>query len=234
MSGSPALLTRVPIRPSPVGARRLAALALLFLLAAVIKPWGSPSSPAPLAGTVADVGASAARPSPAASTIPAAPSVGPGQLVCAPSGWDVVSIDRIADWTVRTWVPAVPVAAGGPSDPSIPTIRLESPEVVSVGVCGPSHPAADGMAEATLVVAAWQLGHGAPRGFDVATVEAVGLDARLARLYAPTPAISGRPAWPPGRYVLELAPLAGTRATVGTDGTPPRWFIAVSVPGPPA
>jgi hypothetical protein len=54
----------------------------------------------------------------------------------------------------------------------------------------------------------------------------------VARLYAPASSVGKAIAWSKGRFVLELAPFGSGNAGLGWDGTPLRWFIGVSVPGP--
>jgi hypothetical protein len=229
MPGSSADVVRVPARASRTGASVFVAL-IAFLLVAVFKPWGSSgpsSSPSPVTAARGSAGVALAEPAPA-------PSAGPGEIVCAPSGWQVVTLDRMANYTVRTWIPAAPVSASGPLDPTIPTIRLESPEVLSIGVCGSNEPASSplAVAQATVVVAAWTTTPGALRSLAISTAQGERLDSRLARLYAPVGKLTAAATWPMGHFVLELAPLAGAGAVPGAGGSSPRWYIGVTVPAP--
>jgi hypothetical protein len=88
------------------------------------------------------------------------------------------------------------------------------------------------VASSMLVAAAWQTDPGQVHPLDVSTAEGIGLDARLARLYTPVRAQRPVARWPMGRYVLELARLAAEGAPLGSDGSSPRWYIAITVPGP--
>ena len=234
MYGSTPVVDRIPASAAGAGIRVLVA-STAFLVLALIKPWGS-SFPAPHPSAVAGVpvGFGASHTQPIPSETGTTPSAGPGQIVCAPAGWQIVTLDRLADWTVRTWIPAAPVAAGSPLDPTIPTIRLGSTEVLSVGVCGSNDPSATVSADAALamaVVAAWDTHGGQLRLLDVATAQSAGLDTRLARLYAPTAGDTTPATWPMGHFVLELAPLAGEAAALDAGGSEPRWYVGIAIPG---
>jgi hypothetical protein len=234
MPGSSTIVVRVPSRAPRTGARVFVALTG-FLLLALIKPWGGTEpTTGSLAAAVVQVRAGA-TPAELVTSAPAAPpSPGPAEIVCAPAGWQVVTLDRLADWTVRTWIPAAPVRASGPLDPSIPTVRLESPRVLSIGVCGSNDPAGGDLAvaRATLIVAAWNTASAGLRALDVSTAQGARLDSRLARLYAPARGLGTATTWPMGHFILELAPLVGVGAGSGVDGSATRWYIGVTVPAP--
>jgi hypothetical protein len=140
--------TAVPT--APVAARRpLPRRAVVAVVAVVavtlIRPWGdATSSPAP-ATRVSDASELALLPTP---TPEPAPSLLPDEIACPPSGWQVVSLDRLGTWTVRSWVPADIVAASGPLDPRVRRMTLESPEVLAIGACAPPTVAGDGAAPA--------------------------------------------------------------------------------------
>jgi hypothetical protein len=225
-------VVRVPGRRSDAGAWSLVGAVGLFLMIAIAKPWGSGATGIPSLGQAPAEPNPRTADTPAQATPLAAPSVGPGELACDGTGWQVVSIDRMAGWTVRTWTPATPVTASGPGDPTIPTLRLESPEVVSLGVCGASQPGGASGAAALRVVDAWEIRTGVPQHLAVATAQLASRDPRVARLYAPASSVGKAIAWSKGRFVLELAPFGSDSTGLGWDGTPLRWFIGVSVPGP--
>jgi hypothetical protein len=207
--------------------RPLSAVVVLFVLLAILKPWGGRdheaaiATPAP-STPLEQAAASAASPVAVAA---AEPSAGPGQIPCSGVGWEVVSLDRLADWTVRTWQPALPIAANGPLDPAIPDLALDSPRVLGLGSCRPGAASADAEASGATVEpigAVWRLARGRAVLVPIEPLVATGAAATprgLAALYRP----SASPAmWSPGRYVLELR-------TGGPDPTGPR-YVAILVP----
>jgi hypothetical protein len=236
MSGSLPPVSRVA--GPPIGARRLLVLAAAFLALALIKPWGFPAaSPSATVGTHADGAAASASGGPPEAIAPwptelPEPSPGADGIACSPAGWEIVSLDRLGGWTVRTWTPAVPVAASGPLDTAIPIVSLDSPSTLSVGVCGPATTTGTAAGSSMLVTAAWRIAGARAIPLRVATREAAALDGRLARLYRPTEAGDGG-AWPAGRFVLELSPLdvPGVVPPVPgpSTGTATHWFVGVTV-----
>jgi len=217
------------------------AVATIAVVVAILKPWPAapPANPA-LAAVIgdpsADPGATAASTDP--PVLHPDPSVGHDEIGCTGGGWQVVSLDRLADWTVRTWVPAAPVVASGPLDPAIPRIALDGPAVLGVGACRPIIPSrADAASESVgaAIVGAWTRADGAVRPLRVgvaAAMRGAGSDPRLAILYRPMrPGAEGAIAasWPAGEFVIELAGTDdGDRATDADRG---RW-IALGVSGP--
>lgn len=134
----------------------------VFLVAAVVKPWGSAGpggaardellAPA-VAGTSladgrgvppatahgpsgADISA-AAGPSSGASAVP-----GADRGACGTGGeWLLLAHESIGDREVVALLAVDAVPATGPLDPNIPFTRLVSPVVTSLGFCGPLPPA---------------------------------------------------------------------------------------------
>jgi hypothetical protein len=228
-------VSRVVLPASAAGARRLLVAGMAFLVVALLKPWGSDAPahgdrpPGPPSVVTAAVTAPTASGAPRPAT--AAPSAGPGEIACSPSGWQVVSLDRLADWTVRTWIPTLPVLADGPLDPTIPIVALDSPIVLSVGACGPGAGGTEGGAGAMLVVAAWRIDRGLAASISLASRHGDALDDHLARLYSPI-ARGLIESWPAGRFVLELVPVrwSGSEAQAGaTTDTAPRWYVGLRV-----
>jgi len=230
----PVATTRIPgdrRRPD-----RLIAAAVVLVVVAIVKPWGwlpaLPDRPAPVV----------AAEDPAAPMSPAPvpdPSAGPGEMLCPPAGWELMTLDRLADWSVRTWEPIAPVVASGPLDAAIPTVRLEADGVVGLGVCAPPTPTGATAGGPTGLVAGiaavWRLD--AP-GRSAVPVAVGPIDSdrgdgaghpAIARLVRPL--VRSASTWPEGRYVVELTAPAVTADVMGTDrstgpeaGGQPRWL----------
>jgi hypothetical protein len=228
-------------RPRP-WLRRAAILGLVLVGVTVVRPWGDDTlapvpftAPPGVASRDSDhdpAAADAVSPATGPAGTPAT-SLAADEIACSASSWQVVSLDRLGDWTVRSWVPAAAVRAEGPLDPAIRPITLESPDVLAVGACSPATVDAAGRGlpgGPAFVVSAWRIDLAAKRKatpVDLATRRAAGSPG-AARLYRPgdpdakaSPAVS----WPAGRFVLEVAP-AGT----GEDAIRP-WFVGIVVRG---
>jgi hypothetical protein len=238
----------VRVAPSRPSTERVALAVAVAIALAILKPWGDGSSghaAPPIRDEAAFVAAAASAPS--SRTAPPSrlpdPSLRADQIACPVADWRIVSLDRLADWTVRTWSPAEPAVASGPLDPSIPQLVLESHTVLGLGACASGEPAGDGVAGASTairIVAAWRRDQAAVVPVALERLERTTTppaDPRIALLYrpvaSPAGATSGRgtsalDSWPAGRFVLELAPLVDGSAT-GPIAT--RW-ITVVLPGP--
>ncbi|MGZ6340884.1 MAG: hypothetical protein ACXWMX_03450 [Candidatus Limnocylindrales bacterium] len=203
-------------------AESLALVSLVLLGLAVVKPWGGPSGTAdgPDARSIAGPGPLARAPVavPSASASQAGTrgvatpdrSLSPDEIACE-GGWQLVSLSRLADWSVREWLPVLPGPASGPLDPSLVAIRLADGAIRALGVCGDQVPGA----LATVVIRqAWRT---SSDGRSLVALRLLPLTdplspAGLARLYRPADAgPSG--AWPNGRYVLELGVADTTSAS---------------------
>jgi hypothetical protein len=224
-----------PVARARPGTARIAAAGGLVLLLSIIRPWGdgSPSARAPTETAAVAVSVAEPTPMPAPTRSP-----GPYDIACPSSGWQIVSLDRLANWTVRTWTPATPVSVSGPLDGTVPEVVLDSPAVLALGVCAPAatwtgSPVAG---TRTAVVHAWR-----DEGLALQPValDASGLasdDAALATLYRPSGLADRLDAWPSGRFVLEVrrdgdsASSDGWRAA-GRSSAPAAWLIAIVVPG---
>jgi hypothetical protein len=134
----------------------LAALGVLLVVVAILKPWGSLGGPAatsvetsgpaavPTAGTSARLGASASatasaavRSMPSPSQSPAVTS-NPAAIACLqPAGWRIVTLQRTDRAESRSWIVIQPaIGAGGPGDAVIAPFRLAEEDVVAIGFCG--------------------------------------------------------------------------------------------------
>jgi hypothetical protein len=220
MTPSPAPVPTVRVARSRPGLSRAVAVAALLVALAFVKPWDQLSRGPLVPGRrlVPPTAVAAAVPDAASATIVPTPepSLERDQIACPVGDWQVVSLDRLATWTVRTWLPASPAAADGPLDPAIPTIALESPAVLAVGLCAPGTTDAAGDAAASVaarVVGAWRLSGGRASAIVVSTLigpTPTSVRADLALLYRPDATGPDR-AWAPGRYVLEVDSGAGRR-----------------------
>ena len=110
-----------------------AAIIVVALLAAVVKPWGEPA-PGPTTSPIAV--AAAPTPSTAAASASLSPFDGPFGLVCYGGlEWRLVLRETNGTSAVRTWYDMATVAADGPADASIPFLRVHSEGVLSLGYC---------------------------------------------------------------------------------------------------
>lgn len=220
-------------------------MTVALLALAVLKPWGGPPTP-PLHETALVGVHSSPVPPPidrrstgfgGADASPLAPpaSLRPDQIDCSFADWQLVSLDRLAAWTARTWLPAAPVQVPRPDDPSIPAIALDSPAVLALGACAPGAQGATGSAASggARVIGAWQRHAGVLVRFPVAPIEAPDSgvpDPTLAELYRPA-ATPARTPWPAGRYVIALEPIGPAGPGVVAAGP---WYLALDVPPPRA
>jgi hypothetical protein len=183
----------------------LAALILVFIVGAVLKPWAPPARPQGLV--------QGATPQPTL----VAPSVEPDALAglraqCEePEGWRVYSRGGFLDLAVRVWRSVEPAtAAVGPLDPAMPLIQVG---VVNeaVGYCAP-WTGAERPPDVSLV-SAWRLARDAGGSQAAVAVPLVRVApdraSVLGALYA-GPADGSDPAdgttagWPLGRYVFAV------------------------------
>ncbi len=280
MDTSPAPIRTVPVARGRSLDRRVVVVVAVLVALSVLRPWGAmraqtrPGSSSSASSTLGlPAGAQAAATLTAASS--PRPSIGPDRIRCSEDSAQLVSLDRLGDWTVRTWIDALPVVATGPADPAIGMVVLESPAVLGIGMCLPAvdgspSPGPGGAGAALVdrgvpVVEAWATVNGQMRSIPIEALHADRGAPDLAILYRPSLPTADRPApqpvaaspldgitpvpagpggslpasrdqppqaWPPGRYVLRLAPMpsggpgAGDRSLVGG-----ALFIAIEVPG---
>ena len=234
-----------PVARRRPAARRAMIVAGIVVLVSIIRPWGDGSGPA--------TGPPAAReperdaPAVAAPATPSpAPSLASDQIACSAADWQLVSLDHLGKWTVRSWLPTAAVRAVGPLDATIRPVTLESPEVLAIGACSPA--TVDGAGRTNLggptqVIRAWRVSAGRATPLALATHRDEVLPG-VATLYRPEATIAARDAgdgWPAGDFVLEVVPVgqADGRADPGSgqdglDGEPapaPGWFVGLVVRG---
>ena len=204
----------VPVgRPPGAGPLIAVGLALAFLAVAIVKPWGGGvgSLPVPSGGSPSEPGQS----NPGASPEPSLPAE-----ACNPeAGWRLFTIEVNAGHPVRTWYSIRPVAASGPTDGTIPTIRIYTEGLGRLGYCAGGSAAGS----APFDRASGWLVDAAGRARPIALVRAAepGLDGsgRSALFEPPGPLSGDRPGdWPPGRYVLSVGPGEATADRL--------WFAA--------
>jgi hypothetical protein len=234
----PAPIGTVRVARSRPGLHRALPVAAGLVALAILKPWGAADSArtsAPVPRTVDAIVATASQ----SATIQAAPrtepSAGPGQIACSVATWRIVTLDRLANWTVRTWWPATPIVARGPLDPSIPQLALDSRDVLGIGACANlgDTTGVSGEGVGVRLVHAWRVEARLARPFPIETTGRLTgplPDPALAFLYRPASDGGRAGSWPAGRYVLELAPIepATESGSGATDG--PHRFISLVVP----
>jgi hypothetical protein len=239
MSNPPAGVEVIRVRIDE--ARRplaLAALVVLGLAVAVLKPWGdqppstrdalgAPAGVSALAGQASEQpsrAGSGAGPADAANTPIKLPQdvatygggATPSDECYAGLAWRLFTVQRDFGRLARWWLRLdTAPEASGPLDPSIPVIHISTQQALALGFCAPYRTGGGTPVEG---VAAWRLdaaGRAVPVHLDplpgVQPVEGHGA------LYAPpTPAIRPRDAaWQPGRYVFQVT---------SRDTVEPVWF----------
>ncbi|MFI5225656.1 MAG: hypothetical protein ACHQ3P_03160 [Candidatus Limnocylindrales bacterium] len=180
-----------------------ASIIVVALLAAVVKPWGGPA-PGPTTSPIAV--AAAPTPATAAPSASLSPFDGPFGLVCYGGlEWRLVMREINGVATVRTWYDMATVAADGPSDASIPFLRVHSEGVLSLGYCTNSD-TSDLLSVASTTV--WKVTPGRlPEPIGPMRLSADSpVDPDVGSLFAPPRAPDGSSAtWTPGRYVFEVS-----------------------------
>jgi hypothetical protein len=221
---------RVPV--VPIGGRGrepllVAALIVVAVAIALLKPWGRGAAtqpevafqPANLAPIVA----------PAVGPMPmAAPADGANGACDYGPAWRLLTVARNAGRLVETWYSADPVHARGPDDPGIPVIRMYTEGLQELGYCAVTLPAGP---RPVLTTEAWRLSPGAPpEPIRLArTGRFAPADPDLGALYAApgSPGGTAGVAWPEGHYVLVVR--------YGTHPLDEDWFAVavIQLPGSP-
>jgi hypothetical protein len=208
--------------------RRLRAVIVLLvavIVVLVLRPWGDSGAShqsAPGASTRPAVGVAAASGAPGTgakarpTAASMAPETAPGgasgrEVSCgAPDGWRATTVqvwpDRVLP--VRSWIAIDPVEAGGPQDRSIPLAPVAANRITLIGYCAPL--AARLQPPAGSIVTLWSLVSSEPTeltqiSVDPTTLYRQGVLWRPAPELAAIPREGGTTAWPPGRYVIEIA-----------------------------
>ncbi len=225
----------------------------------LIRPWGdgatrSAVGPRPtsavedsVAGPASGTGSPTGVDAPAAerSGVPSDASAERHVSCGSPDGWRATTIQRWPDRVlpVRSWIAIDPVKATGPADPLIPLAPVAANLVTAIGYCAPLAARLQPPAESTASL--WTLTPTVPL-----RLTAIGLDPvslfRQGVLWRPAPELDAVPreggdaAWPPGRYVIQIADPGGTfqqwlgieildlERRPGPDGDPDPGAVDVS------
>jgi hypothetical protein len=212
------------VRPPGSGDRRratgIAAVAVVAIAIALLKPWGSPAG-----APAATVPAESASPASLATVTPE-PRENPDAEVLAfcldPAGWRVYATQRWGSRDFTSWTRIDPVDdATGPLDRSIPVTPLVTSVVKTLGWCAPTgseRPPA--WTSATIYRVRRETG-------GVVRAEAITPPRVAPELESPIGAVYGPPrprghgdaadGWPGGRYVFRLS-------DVNDRSTYNRWF----------
>ena len=185
------------------GPLAVAALIVISVVLAVLKPWGGASpglAPA----------SSAAHPRTGAVPEPSAdPTVDPAAGVGGPCyygrAWRLFTTDTSSNGPVGTWYDLQPVPAAGPDDATIPVVQVHSDTLDQLGYCRMTDP---GRPVHVLATRAWQLIEGSdPRSIRLAAADqAEGVDPDVGALYLPPTVGHGAAGavWAPAVYVFEI------------------------------
>jgi hypothetical protein len=216
LQGSP---DRVPLTPIGGRAREpllIAALVVLGVTIAIVKPWDRGAAGEPgivvLPATNAPIVATAVSPTPSATPRSSADAACYYGLA-----WRLFTVERNAGRLINTWYSVEPVQACGPTDPNIPVIRMYTVGLQELGYCTVTVP--DGP-RPILSTEGWRLSPSSlPEPLPlVRTGRFAPADPNVGVLYAPPPEPDGgRPAnWAPGRYVFVFR--------YGPEPSEERWF----------
>jgi hypothetical protein len=152
-----------------------------------------------------------------------------------PAGWRLVVDEMDAGGPTassprvpsRSWLPALPKPAAGPSDSRVPFVRVASRGVTAMGVCAASHALAGREVTVWRLVAANPVAGPSPRAVVVARLPVPDRAEGVISLpvlgdgeCGSSPLTDGcvyLPAWPAGRYVLQIGN-PGTGTTEGWMG----------------
>jgi hypothetical protein len=203
--------TRLTSARPPVG--RWLAVMVIFMAAAVAKPWASepPGGPAIVqAAAGADATRERATPFPTVRLDSAGPLV--ASFCLDPVSWRIATIERWRDQTIRVWRAIEPLAdASGPDDSRIPYYPVVSQGVTELGWCapvvGPDRPV--GLA----TVDAWQRTPVGLVAIRTSSTRSTGVGLSFGNLYEP-PGSPESGVWPDGGYVFRYREAAGRE----------RWF----------
>jgi hypothetical protein len=200
----------------------IVALLVGGVIVAVAKPWGDPTPRGGSPSSTADLAA-------VAPTAASSPSPGPSaaDAQCqVESGWRLSAIQVNDGRPVKTWYSVAPARANGPTDATIPTIRIYAESLLRLGYCV-------GPVAALSVVAdhasAWRVSPGRPP-MTILLVKAIdpGLDElELGVLFDPPRGPTDVTArdWPAGRYVFAI--------DTGSLPEDRLWFAADLIPVSP-
>jgi hypothetical protein len=197
---------------------------VVFLAAAIGKPWSWGTPPDDPGSPRLDGVATALAPAADGSGPPALDATGMAKdrirAHCQdPLGWRVYTRERWSGTPVRVWRRLEPaMSATGPVDPTIPTVEV-GPEVFALGYCSPW--SSDEAPPAGAIVSAWRIEPGATGPAPFAAIQplvqvAPAQPTVLGSLFDPA-GVPGQ--WPVGRFVFAVR--AGDWA---------RWWTVVVMP----
>jgi hypothetical protein len=172
----------------------------LGVAVAFLKPWG----PAVMTPPVQAFQAGAPAPIAAPPSV-AIPTVAPRANSACDYGpaWRLLTVGQNAGRLVETWYSVDPVHAEGPTDATIPVVRMFTDGLRELGYCAVTQPVGP---RPVLAVEAWRLVPGAPPVSIplVRTSRFAPTDPDVGALYAAPASLGGTVAavWPPGHYVL--------------------------------
>ncbi|HYU49065.1 MAG TPA: hypothetical protein VEO91_03920 [Candidatus Limnocylindria bacterium] len=243
-SSGPSQLTRIagPGRGPGVAL----AAAAVFLVLAILKPWGAiPGFETTGSRGVGGRGQAAASDGAAPSPSPTQDPLVDLERHCPqPSGWRVFAHELWSGGNVRSWKSLTPAReASGPLDPTIPLVPVTSQQVPLLGYCapwqGPDRPPGIG------TISVWRITPDGQVAVPVRLQRVFPAQATvLGALYA-APSVAGAPpirglgaieSWPAGVYVFEMTDGEGFQRwwKVEVIITPPRPPVATpaeSTPG---
>ena len=197
----------------------IGAVAAVVVLA-VLKPWGTPAAPS---GRLPAPSAPAANAeTPAAAS--AAPSAG-SEHCFNDDAWRLVTVERSRERPLRSWIAVEPVAASGPRDARIATVRIVGRQVFGLGFCAPVD-VARGIEPADAVL--WIPGGARPARVALSDLRPLrGFSPRAGRgeVYRAPGDATPRSGWREGRYLFEIRGVAPTGRSL--------WFAFELVPPRP-
>jgi hypothetical protein len=205
------------------GARSLIAIAIAFLVLALVKPWGSPGPGDPGTehrGTPVPTTAVAVATASPTSTWPWDPNA---TTCLGPDGLIVVTLVRWPGHEVRTWQPATAALSVEEAVVSSHPIIVRSSHIVGLGICRIATRSGAASTAAAEIVDVVQLGAGAPPGArrDLGTPSRITLDQPtpyLGILYGPPPLPAGVAGTGPSAAPSPLSPAAsGNSIPSGTS-----------------
>ena len=145
----------------------------------------------------------------AASPAPADPYADLWVTCGSPSGWRAATLQAWAgrQTPIRSWIAIDPVEGTGPLDPGIPFAPVATGVVTAIGYCSPQDERLRPPRSA--VAAVWAIRDGLATRLTLGLIEPQRPNA-LGGLWVRAPEAGGGSAWPPGRYVIEVASPSGT------------------------
>ena len=212
-----------PVAARGRGAPIAAVLIVLAFVVGLVRPWDFLGKAAPPGQPAGSGAVAAATPAPGETTDPGDQGPVPTGTAKAPTcgypmGWRSATLQRWGGQRARVWSAVEVVGrATGPGDPSIPFNVVAGDDFTAIGWCAP----VAGDERPPAVVPGRLFGYGAAGAIAELPYRRLEPPApsALGELWVPVVAAPGAsgtgPAWPAGRYVIELAT---------PDGTWARWL----------